>query len=66
MLILLKFQAFMAMFQILTQEGWVDVVSETLEHAKDKIFLFYLIRTCFLLYHQFVSVVSYAGETTSH
>lgn len=54
----------MSMFQILTQEGWVEVVSGTLMHAPNK-FLSILIRVYFLLYHQFVSVVSEQVVTKS-
>ncbi|WAR27871.1 NALCN-like protein [Mya arenaria] len=53
-------RAFMSMFQILTQEGWTDVVAQALERAKDNTIIFYLIRTYFLLYHQFVSVTDIA------
>ncbi|KAL4219841.1 hypothetical protein ACF0H5_020252 [Mactra antiquata] len=49
-------KAFMSMFQILTQEGWTDVVSGTLENAPHYV-LILVIRMYFVLYHQFVSVI---------
>lgn len=53
-----KFQAFMSMFQILTQEGWIEVVTGTLYESRGNYVIFLLIRIYFVLYHQFVSVVS--------
>jgi hypothetical protein len=57
----------MSMFQILTQEGWVEVVSGTLSHTPSDFFIV-LIRLYFLFYHQFVSVVSkkYATKYSLH
>ncbi|XP_053403059.1 sodium leak channel NALCN-like [Mercenaria mercenaria] len=49
-------KAFMSMFQILTQEGWVEVVYDTLAHTSND-FFWLLIRVYFLFYHQFVSVI---------
>ena len=52
------FQAFMSMFQILTQEGWVEVVQATLYASEGNYFIMTLIRIYFVLYHQFAGVVS--------
>lgn len=50
------FQAFMSMFQILTQEGWVDVMDQTLiavGHMWAPVVAIY-----FILYHLFATLVS--------
>lgn len=51
------FQAFMSMFQILTQEGWVDVMDQTLNavgHMWAPVVAIY-----FILYHLFATLVSF-------
>lgn len=48
-------QAFMSMFQILTQEGWVDVMDQTLVavgHMWAPVVAIY-----FILYHLFATLV---------
>lgn len=49
------FQAFMAMFQIITQEGWTDFVVEVLRATDDKVVPFVAIY--FVAYHLFVTLV---------
>lgn len=53
------FQAFMSMFQILTQEGWVEVMDETMiktmRGTKDGIAP--VVAIYFILYHLFVTLV---------
>jgi hypothetical protein len=53
-------QAFMSMFQILTQEGWVEVMDETMtstmKKATDGVAPF--VAMYFILYHLFVTLVS--------
>lgn len=49
-------QAFMSMFQILTQEGWIDVMDQTLVavgHMWAPVVAIY-----FILYHLFATLVS--------
>lgn len=53
-------QAIMSMFQILTQEGWIEVMNGVIEETEtggDQFFT-YLCAIYFILYHQFVTVVS--------
>lgn len=50
------FQAFMSMFQILTQEGWGEVMNETMLRTSRSIGPFVAIY--FILYHLFVTLVS--------
>ena len=47
--------AFMAMFQILTQEGWVEVMDETMIKTKQE--LAPVIAMYFILYHLFVTLI---------
>lgn len=49
-------QAFMSMFQILTQEAWVEVMDETMLRTKET--LVPLVAVYFILYHVFVTLVS--------
>lgn len=49
-------QAFMAMFQIITQEGWTDFVVEVLRMIDDRMVPFVAIY--FVAYHLFVTLVS--------
>lgn len=49
-------QAFMSMFQILTQEAWVDVMDETMLRTR-KTYLVPLVAVYFILYHLFVTLV---------
>lgn len=52
-------QAFMSMFQILTQEGWIEVMHGVIEETlTGGWFLKVLCAIYFILYHQFVTVVS--------
>lgn len=52
-------QAFMSMFQILTQEGWIEVMHGVIEETMTGgWFLKVLCAIYFILYHQFVTVVS--------
>jgi len=48
-------QAFMSMFQILTQEAWVDVMDETMLRTHKT--LVPLVAIYFILYHLFVTLV---------
>ncbi|KAI1709388.1 ion transport protein [Ditylenchus destructor] len=48
-------QAFMSMFQIITQEGWTDVVVEILRHTNDTMVPFVAIY--FVGYHLFVTLI---------
>ncbi|CAM1330656.1 Uncharacterised protein g10345 [Pycnogonum litorale] len=48
-------EAFMSMFQILTQEGWVDVMNETMLRTSRNIAPFVAIY--FILYHLFVTLI---------
>lgn len=50
-------QAFMSMFQILTQEAWVEVMDETMLRTNET--LAPLVAIYFILYHLFVTLVSY-------
>ncbi|XP_061184379.1 sodium leak channel NALCN-like isoform X3 [Saccostrea echinata] len=51
-------QAFMSMFQILTQEGWIEVMDGAIEETETGGFFFPLICAIyFILYHQFVTVI---------
>ncbi|MCL4123606.1 UNVERIFIED_CONTAM: hypothetical protein GTU68_015108, partial [Idotea baltica] len=51
--------AFMSMFQILTQEGWVEVMDETMIHTMNRTAdeLAPLVAMYFILYHLFVTLV---------
>jgi len=44
------------MFQILTQEAWVDVMDETMFRTR-KAYLVPLVAVYFILYHLFVTLV---------
>lgn len=46
----------MSMFQILTQEAWVDVMDETMLRTSSKT-LVPLVAVYFILYHLFVTLV---------
>lgn len=46
----------MSMFQILTQEAWVEVMDETMTRTKET--LVPLVAVYFILYHVFVTLVS--------
>lgn len=46
----------MSMFQILTQEAWVEVMDETMLRTKET--LVPLVAIYFILYHLFVTLVS--------
>ncbi|KAG1701408.1 Sodium leak channel non-selective protein [Nymphon striatum] len=48
-------EAFMSMFQILTQEGWVDVMNETMLRTSKNIAPFVAIY--FIMYHLFVTLI---------
>uniref|UniRef100_A0AC34F3E8 Ion transport domain-containing protein n=1 Tax=Panagrolaimus sp. ES5 TaxID=591445 RepID=A0AC34F3E8_9BILA len=48
-------QAFMAMFQIITQEGWTDFVVEVLRLVDDN--LVFLVSIYFVSYHLFVTLI---------
>lgn len=54
-LIRFLFQAFMSMFQILTQEAWVEVMDETMVRTSQT--LTPLVAIYFILYHLFVTLV---------
>lgn len=47
----------MSMFQILTQEGWTEVMNETILRSGARIGP--LVAIYFILYHLFVSLVSF-------
>lgn len=47
----------MSMFQILTQEGWTEVMNETILRSGARIGP--LVAIYFILYHLFVSLVSW-------
>lgn len=49
-------EAFMSMFQILTQEAWVEVMDETMVRTHETISPF--VAVYFILYHLFVTLVS--------
>lgn len=49
-------EAFMSMFQILTQEAWVEVMDETMLRTRET--LAPLVAIYFILYHLFVTLVS--------
>jgi sodium leak channel non-selective protein len=49
------FQAFMSMFQILTQEAWVEVMDETMMRTSETIVP--VVAVYFILYHLFVTLV---------
>lgn len=54
--LIVSLQAFMSMFQILTQEGWIDVMDQTLVavgHMWAPVVAIY-----FILYHLFATLVS--------
>lgn len=48
----------MSMFQILTQEAWVDVMDETMLRTR-KTFIVPLVALYFILYHLFVTLVRF-------
>ncbi|KAK3584758.1 hypothetical protein CHS0354_002278 [Potamilus streckersoni] len=48
-------QAFMSMFQILTQEGWIEVLDGVMEQADEGLLFF--VALYFILYHSFVTVI---------
>ncbi|XP_022657488.1 sodium leak channel non-selective protein-like isoform X3 [Varroa destructor] len=48
-------EAFMSMFQILTQEGWVEVMNETMLRTSSTIGP--IVAVYFILYHLFVSLI---------
>lgn len=48
-------KAFMSMFQILTQEAWVEVMDETMLRTRET--LTPLVAVYFILYHLFVTLV---------
>lgn len=48
-------QAFMSMFQILTQEAWVEVMDETMLRTSETIVP--IVAVYFILYHLFVTLV---------
>lgn len=48
-------EAFMSMFQILTQEAWVEVMDETMLRTRPT--LAPLVAVYFILYHLFVTLV---------
>lgn len=48
-------EAFMSMFQILTQEAWVEVMDETMVRTHESIAP--LVAVYFILYHLFVTLV---------
>lgn len=48
-------EAFMSMFQILTQEAWVEVMDETMLRTKET--LVPLVAVYFILYHLFVTLI---------
>lgn len=50
------FQAFMSMFQILTQEAWVEVMDETMIRTSTSLTPF--VAAYFIIYHLFVTLVS--------
>lgn len=47
----------MCMFQILIQEGWVEVMDETMRHTSENIAP--VVAVYFILYHLFVTLVVY-------
>ncbi|CAG0914974.1 unnamed protein product [Notodromas monacha] len=49
------FQAFMSMFQILTQEGWIDVMNETMLKTSPTIAP--VVAIYFICYHLFVTLI---------
>lgn len=49
-------EAFMSMFQILTQEAWVDVMDETMVRTREHLAPF--VAVYFICYHLFVTLVS--------
>lgn len=57
MLTLQIIQAFMSMFQIITQEGWTDVVVEILRTTNESMVPFVAIY--FVGYHLFVTLVGF-------
>ncbi|CAG2252794.1 NALCN [Mytilus edulis] len=52
------FQSFMSMFQILTQEGWVEVMDAVLAKTGDFWLWTFLVSIYFTFYHLFVTLVS--------
>lgn len=48
-------EAFMSMFQILTQEAWVDVMDETMLRTREQLTPF--VAVYFICYHLFVTLV---------
>lgn len=51
-----ELKAFMAMFQIITQEGWTEFVVEVLRSMDDRMVPF--VAVYFVAYHLFVTLVS--------
>lgn len=54
----------MSMFQILTQEGWVEVMDETMIHTMNRTYDEFapLVAMYFILYHLFVTLVGIKFE----
>uniref|UniRef100_T1INA8 Ion transport domain-containing protein n=1 Tax=Strigamia maritima TaxID=126957 RepID=T1INA8_STRMM len=48
-------EAFMAMFQILTQEGWIEIMDETMHRTSETIAP--LVAIYFIMYHLFVTLI---------
>ena len=46
----------MAMFQILTQEGWIEVMHDTMGYVDP--YCYWLVAAYFITYHLFATVVS--------
>lgn len=51
-------QALMTMFQILIQEGWIEVVDEIMGKVQSQHVIIVLVASYFVLFHLFVSLVS--------
>jgi succinate dehydrogenase/fumarate reductase cytochrome b subunit len=56
-------KAFMSMFQILTQEAWVEVMDETMLRTRET--LAPLVAVYFILYHLFVTLVRMINSFSS-
>ena len=52
----------MSMFQILTQEGWIEVLDGVLYHISENVIARALVAIYFMIYHQFVTLVSECGR----
>lgn len=50
----------MSMFQILTQEGWIEIMDETMHRTSETIAP--LVAIYFILYHLFVTLVRQETE----